>query len=189
MANESFRDILAGLLDENEPEPKTNAAPSYIPETPSFHWENTSATFAKPSARYARTAAKVAEANAQAPAIAQAPAPTPEPVIIVAEPKWQFHELNSGDRARVKALVNLGAPEVAQEISQSSLKKAYRRLAKKLHPDVALAIAGKEKSQEDFLALQSIYECLSASLAALTSAKASGSESASARASQRRDAA
>ncbi len=167
MEKQSFREILAGLLEENDPAPKTETAAAYtpepIPEMPTFHWENTSATFAKPSARYATPPkAKVAATPAPAPTITAAPAAAP----VVKEPSWTISELNSTDQRLVNSLVKLGANEVATVISVSLLKKAYRRLAKQLHPDTALAVAGKQKSQEDFLALQSIYEELNASLRA-----------------------
>lgn len=182
MENQSFRDILAQFLEENDPIPplestqKTETRAASAPETPFFQWENSSVFAGKAKSAYAQTKVNKPEVKGELTAVtAVKPAAPLKP-----EPKWNVSELNLNDQRRIKILVQMGANEINGEISMTILKKAHRRLAKKLHPDTS-----NEKSQDKFLALQSIYEDLSESL----SAKASDSESASAPASQRRDAA
>jgi hypothetical protein len=165
MENQSFRDILAGFLEEKEAIAPLKK-PSATPETPSFHWENLELNAFKPKAAYPKPERKTV--------------PLPKAKPAVQEPKWAVSELNPNDQRQIKKLVQMGATEINGEISLSILKKAHRRLAKKLHPDT-----GNEKSQEGFLALQSIYECLSERLSDLVA----GSESASAPASRRPSAA
>jgi|GEM_PF-5527190 len=181
MENQSFRDILAQFLERGNDDQPVEAPISQgkIPsETPFFIWENQAATTAKPKSTYPKPEMKTKSS------------PEVKPVL-PAEPKWAIFEFSLADQRHIKKLVQMGATEINGEISLSKLKKAHRRLAKQLHPDVAR----NEKSQEDFLALQSIYESLCESIKALakkaapSSATANGSESASAPKSRRQGAA
>ena len=173
MAQESFREILAGFLEEEstvsprETTVKSELPPVFPSEIPFFQWQTTSATNPNAKNAYPRPAPRPAK-------IAEVPKAKP------AEPKWAASALSSTEQRQLRTLVLMGAPELATEISLTTLKRAHRRLAKQMHPDLA-----KSKGQEDFLALQSIYECLMQTLNDL----ARGSESASAPGSRHQDAA
>ena len=178
MSNQSFRDILAGFLEEKTPisAPETarkveNHA-DFPSETPHFHWSATGsmadAVAAESSQAYV---SKAKTAYARPPSVSSAlgkkAPPVPPQVEVQPELAWVLAELNNADQSKVKILVQMGANEINGTISESRLKKAYRRLARSLHPDAiptAASAAKKKKSQEDFLALQSIYEQLSESL-------------------------
>lgn len=179
MAKESFRDILAGFLEENEPiSPReTLSEPAFqveIPfEIPLFSLEKMARKHSYPPPPQRRK-----------PSIPVEKALPEKPKTV--EPSWTVEQLSATEQNQVQALVKLGAHELsAGKICLSQLKKAHRRLAKQLHPDAI----GAERRKEEFLRLQSIYEGLSRSLLKRASESACGNESASAQASQRQDAA
>jgi hypothetical protein len=195
MSNQSFRDILAGFLEEKDPispqetARKTEIQVDFPSETPFFQWSmpgSITEAVASDSTQFSSGKAKTA--------YPRPPSAKSAPPKVEAKPEltWEILKLNNADQRRVKILVQMGANEINGTISESRLKKAYRRLVRSLHPDAIPAgatAAQKKKSQEDFLALQSIYEELSESLKALSSEKVSGNESASAPGSQRPNAA
>lgn len=63
-----------------------------------------------------------------------------------------------------ETLIDLGGTELAEGISKTLLKKVYRRLAKRLHPD-----AGMNVPAGSFLELKRAYEIVQRALPALTS--------------------
>lgn len=174
MSNQSFRDILLKFLDEKTPNSpaettaKVEIHADFPSETPHFHWSMTDAVATEGSQFYV-SKAKTAYPRPPSASSAFHPKAPPAPPKMEAKPEmtWDFAELNNADQRRVKILVQMGANEINGTISESRLKKAYRRLVRSLHPDAIPAgstAAQKKKSQEDFLALQSIYEELSDSL-------------------------
>lgn len=100
----------------------------------------------------------------------------------VTEPRIKTAALKTADRESVRVLVDLGALELKEEISIGLLKKAYRRLAKSLHPDMQTAVQGakplegrsaaraaRATTQTDhdaFLKLQRAYKALMRALPA-----------------------
>lgn len=165
MGDRSFRDILTRFLEE-KPAETSREKLSFSAETPSFHWQNPKQSHRPKNSPY--------------PASSK---PVPRPAL---EPRWKLTDLSPSEQQQVAKLIQLGAAELSMEISLTALKTAHRRLAKRFHPDTA---SQKAKSQENFLALQSIYEGLSKSLKKKSSESAGGSGSASAPASQRPNAA
>lgn len=178
MSNQSFRDILAGFLEEkvpNSPAETTRKVEIHADspsQTPHFHWSLTDSltdAVTTDSSQFYALKAKTAYTSKPSATSALAKNAPPAPAIVEAKPEltWDILMLNNADQRRVKILVQMGAIEINGTISESRLKKAYRRLVRRLHPDAiptqATALE-KKKSQEDFLALQSIYEELSESL-------------------------
>jgi len=174
MSNQSFRDILAGFLEEKTPNSPAETArklenhADFPSETAYFHWSTTEAV-ATESTQFYVSKAKTAYPRppSASSALAKKASLAPPKVEVKPELTWEIPELNNADQRRVKILVQMGANEIIGTISESRLKKAYRRLVRSLHPDAIPAeatAAQKNKSQEDFLALQSIYEELSESL-------------------------
>jgi hypothetical protein len=126
VTDKSFRDILAEFLDEATTSSAPNETQTSRPQAPVYEFPF---TWQAPKT----TAASVAKSAY--------PAPAPRPVKAKALPKPEFvlalAELSSADRANVECLIRLGATELSAGVSTARLKKAYRRLAKKLHPDVS----------------------------------------------------
>lgn len=172
MKDASFRDILREFLEENEPESRSETP--VIPSEPAFefHWQAPSSLF-RPQSTYVKT-----------------PTPESKPIIPLKverpEPTYPVTKLSPAARQALSTLAELGADEFksCETISEKSVKKAHRRLAKRLHPDLSGTDAPARRNE--FLRLQSAYEVLERWL---ISEKACDSESASAEASQHRAAA
>lgn len=123
----SFRAILHEILEEKETEPTPVAAFSPAPEM-SFSWMGPRLAQAAPRPTYARAT------------------PPPENVITLESlsPALRFH---------ADMLIALGAGELVDGLNARRLKKAHRRLAKRLHPDMGGDVAR-------FQSLQQAYERL-----------------------------
>ena len=174
MENRSFRDILHKFLEEDaELTSEDSSRETYFSAefAPFFDWKAPEFR-AKPRHGYATPPSrKVSPPTEEKPA---------RPV--ESERILSLNELKGADQLHARAFIHLGAEELAKGISLSRVKKAHRRLAKRLHPDAG----GK---RELFQLLQSAYEALSRSLPSYINASACENGSASAGASQRRDAA
>ena len=122
-----------------------------------LHFERPSQA-AKPAGGYVRSARveqvrniPVSESNALKP-----PPRTPPPI---EEPITPLEKLSSADRTRVEVLISMGASELKSGISSKRLKKAFRRLAKRLHPD-----GGSSANPERFMLAKDAYDGLCDSL-------------------------
>jgi len=60
-------------------------------------------------------------------------------------------------RAAVETLISLGADELSPGVTLARVKKAYRRLARQFHPDLATQ---PDQGQRVFLELKAAYETL-----------------------------
>lgn len=125
---------------------------------------------------------------AQAPSAKRTPPPPPAktaaPSVKTSPPevKWQISELDPLDQRQIQSLVRMGAKGLSGEVSLSTIKKEYRRLARAYHPDTAPTEEG-----DRFRELQTIYEKLTRSLKKRLSESACDNGSASAQGSQRQD--
>ncbi|NJL25379.1 MAG: DnaJ domain-containing protein [Calothrix sp. SM1_5_4] len=92
--------------------------------------------------------------------------PASKPAPKAREPLWPMERLRESDRADVEQLIRLGADELRHGLSLSALKKAYRRLARKWHPDMHAAAppAQSERARHAFTLVQTAYERLRHSL-------------------------
>lgn len=171
MEKSSFRDILLShLRDEATSQDRFEPAQGSVDPEWSFTWSPANPhRVARPSA-YPRPTPVIAIAR-KAKAVPSRPQ----------SPKIPVARLSETERRAVETLVRLGAIELNGGLNLEMLKKAHRRLAKRLHPD-----AGAHAPAGAFLELQRAYETLRRALPKyMTSETACDSESASARASQR----
>jgi hypothetical protein len=94
------------------------------------------------------------------PTPAVRPSAPPEPVIALTS-------LSTADRSQVDELLGLGAEELRDGLSPARLKRAYRRLARRLHPDMLpshTAVPEREASRRKFIRLRAAYERLTKAL-------------------------
>ena len=111
--------------------------------------------------------------------------PTPKPIPLASEPRIALEKLASEEKEAAQLMIRLGAHELSEGLSNTILKKAYRRLAKRLHPDMGTSVP-----MGSFIELQRAYEKLKRALTALrSSGSACGNESASEPGCPRQDAA
>lgn len=203
MKDPSFRDILAQFLEGNDPDSplKPEETKRFQPEPmPLLEWK--SGDF------------QLGKKNGYPPPPSRKPCPRREEKParpVVPEIFFTREQLPALAKDAVATLLALGAVELSGDVSVARLKKAHRRLAKALHPDLileSLSEIEKRRRREQFLLLQGAYEALTDILKSLTPCdpqkgqsgpqgtadgtfndSASGSESASAPGSRRRDAA
>lgn len=157
----TFRAILSEFLEE-----KSVSEPVFPSETApelAFLWQSPLAKSA-PKSAYAsaarQAAASFVKTDVEAEARPAQPEPPPEKLIPAAC-------LSAADREMTQILIQLGAEELKDGLSERRLKKAHRRLAKRLHPDALPSNAApsqRDRSQQMFLKLQSAYERLKRSL-------------------------
>lgn len=189
MENSSFRDILSQFLEEKSEKSPSQPLP-FEPSKEFFAYNEPLLAWQSPDLKQARKGGyPPTPARKNPPREAKIAAKT-----TVIENIFELTELRSIDQALVGTMIHLGAFDLKNGISLLRVKKAHRRLAKRLHPDRlenGLTNREKEQRQEMFLTLQTAYEALSRSLPTYKKANesASGSESASAAASQRPNAA
>lgn len=192
MNGNSFREILAEYMEEENQTsaPKAPRASEYIPSTPYFEWSRP--VFKSPNAKaYPKSAMKIevqsAKTAGQASSLKATPRPATRPAT-PAEPRIALTSLSTVDRVLVERMIQWGAEELSQGLSLTGLKKAHRRLVKRLHPDFS-GQAASDANHELFLSVQSAYETLKRALPEYIKSEACGSESASAPRSQRPNAA
>lgn len=189
MKGPSFRDILAQFLEGNEPDSplKPEDTKRFQPEPmPLLEWKSGDFSLGKKNGYPPPPSRK------RSPPRTEKPARPP-----VSEIFFTREQLPTLAKDAVTTLLALGAVELSADISSARLKKAHRRLAKALHPDLILESLSdheKRRRREQFLLLQGAYETLADILKSLTprdplSDSACDSESASAPGSRRRDAA
>lgn len=180
----SFRDILSQFLEENEAESPSKKvdSPSEIPvdfasatafelggwrpsqrENPSaervLRYKSQVTTGEFPSKKTMENG-DIAHGAAKETSPAVEPAPVTEPLL-------SLTELDKDSRLMVGILLELGATDLESGVSLSRVKKAYRRLAKKYHPDrlpPSASVAQRESAKNAFCRLQKAYEFLSESL-------------------------
>jgi hypothetical protein len=158
----SFRDILSGLLEEEAPARPSQELPhqaGFSSET-SFFWQGPRPEFA-PRGVY-KTANSLRENIVMMVKPEPPPAPQPAPESVIS-----LSQLNETDRNLTQTLIRLGATELSEGLSERRLKKAFRRLAKRLHPDMNKA----DQSSRGFMELHEAYEKLSSSLNRYASAR------------------
>lgn len=180
----SFRDILSQLLEENGTESPSEKIdfPSEIPVDftathvfPFSGWrppqrENPSAERVlryKSQVKKGEFPSEKLVANGEtAHGAAQETSPAVEPAPVT-EPLLSFTELDKDSRLMVGILLELGANDLKSGVSLSRVKKAYRQLAKKYHPDrlpASASMAQRDSAKNAFFRLQKAYEFLSDSL-------------------------
>ena len=93
------------------------------------------------------------------------------PKKLKSEPLVAFNRLSQDHQKLVLTLTGLGATELSQGISLNTLKRAYRHLAKQLHPDMATG------SAQRFLELRKAYEGLRQALPSYAACSGCASES------------
>lgn len=165
----SFRDILSRFLEESEAEIPSEK-PVFSSEIPT----DLASTLGgwRPSQRENPSGQRVLRYKSQvpkadfpseaAPAVESAPPPPPP-----AETLLTLEELDKDSRIMVGILLELGAGELQSGVSLSRVKKAYRRLAKKYHPDRLspnASVGQKDAAKTAFFRLQKAYDYLSDSL-------------------------
>ncbi len=163
----SFRDILSQFLEGNEA--KSHSEPSAAPTSPENHsyvfeplWQMENRPN-PPREGVSRYKSQVRSPSQKSP---QKPAPPPPPV--AREILIPLEKLDSDSRVMVLILADLGAPELKSGVSLHRIKKAYRRLAKKYHPDRVSENSSpveREAAKTAFFRLQKAYESLCESLA------------------------
>lgn len=185
MGNASFRDILRGFLEDKnndlkrQPTPTATAKLRWAEPPLPWLWQPTPAPSGSRPHPYPRPAKK-----------ARAKPPSPP----ASEPSVALKNLTSEDQVDVQILVFLGAHELEQGLASGPLKRAHRRLVKRLHPDVLLqsrlSEAERRARGEQFLLLQAAVDRLSRALLKYKISESTcGNESASAANGRRRDAA
>lgn len=169
----SFRDILSQLLEENGTE-SPSEKPQFSSEIPSDFAASLGGW--RPSQRENPSAQRVLRYKSQVPkGDSPSEEPTPTPAVAppppspspAAETLLTLEELDRDSRIMVGILLDLGAAELQSGVSLSRVKKAYRRLAKKFHPDRLSPSASsqqKDSAKTAFFRLQKAYDYLSESL-------------------------
>lgn len=162
----SFRDILSQFLEGKEDKshsPPSGNAPSpenhfhvYEPLKVDFQRENGQNSPRKAALRY-KSQVRIPSETTEIPSEKVA-TPTPPPVVEALIP---LEKLDKDSRVMVGILLDLGAADLAAGVSLTRVKKAYRRLAKKFHPDRMTSGSSPEK----FFRLQKAYDYLCDSLA------------------------
>lgn len=172
----TFRDILSQFLEENEAvSPSTKAAsvenPSQVFEQ-TWIIDNTLRPHEAPInppreeavSRYQAQAPRPSEKVAAKPTLILTP---PLPSVEV-EVRISLEKLDKESRLMVGILLDLGAAELKDGVSLGRIKKAYRRLAKRYHPDRVNENSSereREAAKVAFFKLQKAYEFLCESLA------------------------
>ncbi len=186
MENRSFGEILNELLEEETHDSPLKNTNPHFPSTgfssdlPLFTWQNPNLKAKKnlypsPAPKAARLAATVSPMET--------------------EVFYAVKRLELPDQLRVQVLERMGASEFCEGISLKKLKKAHRRLVKRLHPDgldANLTDCEKRRAVSQFLLLQEAYEGLQRALGRLkdqSSDSTRDNESASAPTCRRQDAA
>ena len=174
----SFHDILTELLEEEAPTPSphTIEMPLSFEPTPLLQWSRPPLKSVNGKG-YPKTERPVEKPK---PEVKVTPDPPPEIVI-------SLSHLSAAHRVLAERMIQWGGSELAEGLCFSSLKKAHRRLVKRLHPDLGAARA--QANHELFLQVQAAYETLRKALPRYISGSAGGSESASAEESRRPNAA
>ena len=148
--DKSFRTILNEYLET----PSAAPAADFPSFTHSFEQTFFDFTIARPNRRATTGARPYARETALSRARGEhLRKPRPEPLVT-------SERLSAGDRADVTWLINAGANDLAEGVSIKRLKSAYRRLARRYHPDVDPT----PQSHETFLEVQTRYRRLLARL-------------------------
>lgn len=166
----SFREILSSFLEEKSSSPLGDSPKSTAAE-PAFLHQINFQDLNKIRPRRASMAYPAPIASVKG-----SPAATKR----VSEPTISLSQLSANDRQMLASMIHLGAQELEPGLSKERLKKAYRRLAKALHPDTSMS----SHTGAQFLELQKAYRHLSAAISSICD-----NGSASAPTHQHRDAA
>jgi hypothetical protein len=126
MAKSTFHEILLANLEENSSPTKAAPKTAFIPWEWSFAWQ-APCRLSTSNHRHAYRRPLRTEPIATPPSEA-APPPPPEYVMALSG-------LPTEERTAALRLIELGAIEITTGLSVSRLKGAYRRLAKRFHPD------------------------------------------------------
>ncbi len=81
-----------------------------------------------------------------------------------------LNQFDARTRTLVETLIALGASELREGLSKQRIKRAYRRLAKRYHPDrlVGATPAERKEASAKFVRLQKAYEVVSEAVAKKT---------------------
>ncbi|MBX3021856.1 MAG: J domain-containing protein [Bdellovibrionales bacterium] len=145
----TFRDILSEFLEEETPvEPVQQL---FSPRETSFFWQGP------------RPTTHATKGSYPSPARITTPLAAPvEPQAAPVEHLIPLADLAESDRKQAQVLLALGASELNDGVSEKRLKKAHRRLAKRLHPDMQQKESApiRERHKNLFMNLQTAYESL-----------------------------